>query len=99
MRNCTGNGDFFCAMLVPVMARIYGRRCTLTLELDGEPSPLPYAEETIRSARQGTRGANSERIGSQKYLALRLEEKGFRRMCSHSVRYWCGLLLRQEWRG
>lgn len=45
-------------MLVPVMARIYGRRCTLTLELDGEPSPLPYAEETIRSARAGTRGAD-----------------------------------------
>ena len=42
--------------------------------------------------------ANSERIGSQKYLALRLEEKGFKRMCSHSVRYWCGLIIKTEWR-
>lgn len=43
--------------------------------------------------------ANSERIGSQKYLALRLEEKGFKKMCSHSVRYWLGLIIKTEWQG
>ena len=38
---------------------------------------------------------NNERIGSQKYLALRLQEKGFRRINTNGERGWAGLGIRE----
>ena len=41
---------------------------------------------------------NSERLGSQRYLALRLGEKGFRKMCGNGMRFWCGLSIKGDWK-
>ncbi len=40
---------------------------------------------------------NNERQMSQKGLAIRLQEKGFKRGCSNGLRYWVGLAVRMEW--
>ena len=39
---------------------------------------------------------NNERIGSQKYLAVRLQEKGFRRINANGWRGWAGVRMRNE---
>lgn len=41
---------------------------------------------------------NNEKIMTQKWLALRMQEKGFKRMASNGQRMWLGLVLRDEWR-
>lgn len=41
---------------------------------------------------------NNEKIMTQKWLALRMQEKGFKRMASNGKRMWLGLVLRDEWR-
>ena len=40
---------------------------------------------------------NNERIQSQKWLTMRLSEKGFKRLLSNGERVWLGLILRNEW--
>lgn len=40
---------------------------------------------------------NNERVGSQKYLAIRLQEKGFVRFVSNGTRYWRGMFLKMSW--
>ena len=42
---------------------------------------------------------NNEKIMSQKWLALRMQEKGFKRIATNGQRMWLGLVLRNEWRG
>lgn len=41
---------------------------------------------------------NNERANSQKWLSMRMQEKGFKRMVTNSQRVWVGLVLREEWR-
>lgn len=41
---------------------------------------------------------NNERAMSQKWLGLRMQEKGFKRIATHGQRLWLGLVLREEWR-
>ena len=41
---------------------------------------------------------NNERAMSQKWLGLRMQEKGFKRVVSNSQRSWLGLVLKDEWR-
>ena len=40
---------------------------------------------------------NNERCMSQKWLGLRMQEKGFKRIITNSQRLWLGLILRPEW--
>ena len=42
---------------------------------------------------------NYEHIMSQKWLSLRMGEKGFKRLVSNSQRWWLGLTVKPEWRG
>ena len=42
---------------------------------------------------------NNEHIMSQKWLSLRMGEKGFKRLVSNSQRWWLGLTVKPEWRG
>ena len=41
---------------------------------------------------------NNERIMSQKWLGLRMSEKGFKRLSTNGSRYWLGLILKDSWR-
>ena len=41
---------------------------------------------------------NNERAMSQKWLGLRMQEKGFKRIVGNSQRLWLGLVLKNEWR-
>ena len=41
---------------------------------------------------------NNERALSQKWLSLRMQEKGFKRLVANSQRTWLGLILKNEWR-
>ena len=40
---------------------------------------------------------NNERIMSQKWLGMRMQEKGFKRMATNGQRVWLGLVVRNEW--
>ena len=40
---------------------------------------------------------NNERALSQKGLAVRMQEKGFKRGVSNSVRFWLGLGIKPQW--
>lgn len=40
---------------------------------------------------------NNEKIMSQKWLAMRMQKKGFKRMVSNSQRFWLGLVVKKEW--
>ncbi len=42
--------------------------------------------------------ANNERVMSQKWLTMRMSEKGFKRMVSNTGRIWLGLTVKVEWR-
>ncbi len=39
---------------------------------------------------------NNERAMSQKWLALRMQEKGFRRLATNGLRVWIGIAVRGE---
>ena len=41
---------------------------------------------------------NNERVMSQKWLGMRLQEKGIKRLASNSQRFWLGQVLKDEWR-
>lgn len=41
---------------------------------------------------------NNERAMSQKWLGMRMQEKGFKRMATNGQRVWLGLVVRNEWR-
>ncbi len=41
---------------------------------------------------------NNERVMSQKWLGLRMSEKGFKRLSSNGQRFWLGLVVKVEWR-
>ena len=41
---------------------------------------------------------NNERIMSQKWLGLRMQEKGFKRIIGNGQRMWLGLYIKDEWR-
>ncbi len=41
---------------------------------------------------------NNERTLSQKGLAMKLQEKGFKRLASNGTRYWLGMGVRLEWK-
>ena len=41
---------------------------------------------------------NNERLQSQKWLTMRMSEKGFKRMLSNGERLWLGLVLKDSWR-
>lgn len=41
--------------------------------------------------------ANNERIMSQKWLTMRMSEKGFKRMVSNTGRIWLGLARKPQW--
>ena len=41
---------------------------------------------------------NNERVMSQKWLGMRMQEKGFKRMSTNGQRVWLGLVVREEWR-
>ena len=41
---------------------------------------------------------NNERLQSQKWLTMRMAEKGFRRLATNGQRVWLGLVLKEEWR-
>lgn len=41
---------------------------------------------------------NNERVMSQKWLAMRMQEKGFKRLATNGQRVWLGLVVRNEWR-
>ncbi len=41
---------------------------------------------------------NNERTLSQKWLSLRMQEKGFKRLVANSQRTWLGLILKNEWK-
>ncbi len=40
---------------------------------------------------------NNERIQSQKWLTMRLSEKGFKKLLTNGERVWIGLILKNEW--
>lgn len=42
-------------------------------------------------------GKNNEKALSQKGLAVRMQEKGYKRGVSNSVRFWLGLGIKSEW--
>lgn len=42
--------------------------------------------------------ANKEKIMSQKWLSLRMKEKGYKRMATNGQRVWLGLILKNEWK-
>lgn len=42
---------------------------------------------------------NNERVMSQKWLGLRMSEKGFKRLSTNRQRVWLGLAMKVEWRG
>ena len=42
---------------------------------------------------------NNERVMSQKWLGLRMSEKGFKRLSTNGQRVWLGLNVKVEWRG
>lgn len=42
---------------------------------------------------------NNARVMSQKWLGLRMSEKGFKRLCTNGQRVWLGLSVKVEWRG
>ena len=42
-------------------------------------------------------GKNNEKALSQKGLAVRMQEKGYKRGVSNSVRFWLGLGIKPEW--
>ena len=41
---------------------------------------------------------NNERTLSQKGLAMKLQEKGFKRLASNGTRYWLGMGVKLEWK-
>jgi putative DNA primase/helicase len=41
---------------------------------------------------------NNKRLQSQKWLTMRMSEKGFMRMLSNGERLWLGLVLKDGWR-
>ena len=41
--------------------------------------------------------ANNERVMSQKWLTMRMSEKGFKRMMSCGQRLWLGLVVKDSW--
>ena len=41
---------------------------------------------------------NNERVMIQKWLAMRMQEKGFKRMATNGQRVWLGLVVKDEWR-
>ncbi|MBO4639935.1 MAG: hypothetical protein J5710_09295 [Treponema sp.] len=41
---------------------------------------------------------NNERVMSQKWLGMRMSEKGFKRVITNGQRLWCGLAVKLEWR-
>lgn len=41
---------------------------------------------------------NNERVMSQKWLSMRMVEKGFKRLATNGQRYWLGLVIKNEWR-
>ena len=41
---------------------------------------------------------NNERVMSQKWLGMRMSEKGFKRVITNGQRLWCGLAIKLEWR-
>ena len=41
---------------------------------------------------------NNERVMTQKWLGLRMSEKGFKRLASNGQRFWLGLAVKVEWR-
>lgn len=41
---------------------------------------------------------NNERIMSQKWLGLRMSEKGFKRLSTNGNRFWLGLIIKDSWR-
>lgn len=41
---------------------------------------------------------NNERVMSQKWLGMRMSEKGFKRVITNGQRLWCGLEVKLEWR-
>ena len=40
---------------------------------------------------------NNERVMSQKWLGMRMSEKGFKRVITNGQRLWCGLCVKGEW--
>ncbi len=40
---------------------------------------------------------NNERLQSQKWLTMRMSEKGFKRLLTNGERVWLGLILKSEW--
>ena len=40
---------------------------------------------------------NNERLQSQKWLTMRMSEKGFKRLLTNGERVWLGLILKNEW--
>ena len=40
---------------------------------------------------------NNERIQSQKWLTMRMSEKGFKKLLTNGERVWIGLILKNEW--
>lgn len=41
--------------------------------------------------------ANNERVMSQKWLTMRMSEKGYKRMVSNTGRIWLGLARKPQW--
>lgn len=41
---------------------------------------------------------NNERVMSQKWLGMRMSEKGFKRVITNGQRLWCGLAVKLGWR-
>ena len=41
---------------------------------------------------------NNERVMSQKWLGMRMSEKGFKRLSTNGNRFWLGLILKDSWR-
>ena len=41
---------------------------------------------------------NNERVMSQKWLGMRMSEKGFKRVITGGFRQWCGLAVKLEWK-
>ena len=40
---------------------------------------------------------NNERLMSQKWLGMRMQEKGFKRLATNGQRVWLGVMVRGEW--
>ena len=41
---------------------------------------------------------NNERVMSQKWLGMRMSEKGFKRVITNGQRLWCGLAVKMQWK-